>query len=95
MQIDRSTLNKIAHLARLELNERDAEQMMHDLTAVLNWVEKLNELDTEGIEPLTSMTQELNSFRQDEVQQHLDRQAALQNAPDHDGQYFRVPKVLE
>ncbi len=95
MKIDRETLHKIAHLSRLEFDEKDAEKMMQDMTNIVNWVEKLNEVNTEGVEPLTTMSHELNAFRQDKVGEQLSRQDALNNAPASDSEYFRVPKVLE
>lgn len=95
MKIDREQLNKIAHLARLEFDEKDAEKMMKDMTAIVDWVEKLKEVDTDGVEPLTTMTYEVNVFREDEVKEHLDHERALLNAPKKDADYFRVPKVLE
>jgi aspartyl-tRNA(Asn)/glutamyl-tRNA(Gln) amidotransferase subunit C len=95
MKINRDVLDKIAHLARLEFDEKDAGKMMKDMTAIVNWVEKLNEVDTEGVEPLTTMSHEVNSLREDEVKPHLDREEALKNAPKKDSDYFRVPKVLE
>ena len=100
MKITRELLDKIAHLARLELHEDEAEKMMHDLTEILNWVEKLQEVDTEGVEPLTTMSYEVNALREDELNQagnekHLDRERALLNAPQKNEEYFIVPKVLE
>ncbi|HYC84129.1 MAG TPA: Asp-tRNA(Asn)/Glu-tRNA(Gln) amidotransferase subunit GatC [Chryseosolibacter sp.] len=95
MKIDRELLDKIAHLARLEFDEKDAQKMMDDMTAIVNWVEKLNEVNTDGIEPLTTMSHEINVFRKDEVGNQLDHTLALKNAPKKDVDYFRVPKVLE
>jgi aspartyl-tRNA(Asn)/glutamyl-tRNA(Gln) amidotransferase subunit C len=95
MKINREVLDKIAHLARLEFDEKDADKMMKDMTVIVSWVEKLNEVDTEGIEPLTTMSHEINSFREDEVKPHLNHEDALKNAPQKDSDYFRVPKVLE
>lgn len=95
MKINRDVLDKIAHLARLEFDEKDADKMMEDMTAIVDWVEKLNEVDTEGVEPLTTMSHEVNSLREDEVKPHLDHEEALKNAPKKDSDYFRVPKVLE
>lgn len=95
MKIDRPLLDKIAHLARLEFDESDAEKMMADMTAIVEWVEKLNEVDTEGVEPLTTMSSEVNALREDKVGTHLDHDRALQNAPAKDSTYFRVPKVIE
>jgi aspartyl-tRNA(Asn)/glutamyl-tRNA(Gln) amidotransferase subunit C len=95
MKIDREVLDKIAHLARLELDEEDAEKMMHDMTQIVNWVEKLNEVDTTGVEPLTTMSHEINVMREDAVGDHIHREDALKVAPKKDDVYFRVPKVLE
>jgi aspartyl-tRNA(Asn)/glutamyl-tRNA(Gln) amidotransferase subunit C len=95
MKIDREALDKIAHLSRLEFDEKDAEKMMSDMTQIVNWVEKLNEVDTTGIEPLTTMSHEVNTMREDAVGEHLDRADALLSAPQKDDTYFRVPKVLE
>lgn len=95
MIIDKNLLSKIAHLARLEFDEKTAEDMMNDMSEILTWVEKLNELDTEDIAPLTTMSHEINAFREDVVHEHLSHERALQNAPKKDSDYFRVPKVLE
>ena len=95
MKIDRALLDKIAHLSRLEFEEKDAEKMMKDMTAIVDWVEKLKEVDTEGVEPLTTMSHEINVLREDEVKPHMSHEEALRNAPKKDADYFRVPKVLE
>ena len=95
MKINKELLQKIAHLARLEFDEDSQETMIRDMTHILDWVEKLNELDTEGVEPLTTMSQEVNVLREDVVAPHLSHDNALKNAPDRDEDYFRVPKVLE
>ena len=95
MKITREVLDKIAHLSRLEFDEKDAAKMMQDMTAIVDWVEKLKEVDTEGIEPLTTMSHEINVLREDKVREHLSHERALQNAPKKDEDYFRVPKVLE
>lgn len=95
MKIDRPLLDKIAHLARLEFEEKDTEKMMADMTAIVEWVEKLNEVDTTGVEPLTTMSGEVNMLREDEVGNHLSHERALQNAPKKDETYFRVPKVID
>jgi len=95
MHVDRATLDKIAHLARLEFDEKDAEKMIRDLDNIISFVEKLNEVNTDGVEPLTTMSHEINSLREDEVKPHLDHNIALKGAPKKDADYFRVPKVLE
>jgi aspartyl/glutamyl-tRNA(Asn/Gln) amidotransferase, C subunit len=95
MNIDQATLEKIAHLARLELKEEDKEKMLVDMTNMLNFVEKLQEVNTDGVEPITTMSYEINSLREDEVKPHLEHDRALRNAPKKDEDYFRVPKVIE
>ena len=95
MQIDRALLDKIAHLSRLEFDEKGAEKMMKDMSAIVTWVEQLNEVNTDGVEPLTTMSHEINVLREDEVKPHLSHEDALRNAPKKDSDYFRVPKVLE
>jgi aspartyl-tRNA(Asn)/glutamyl-tRNA(Gln) amidotransferase subunit C len=95
MKIDLNTVKKMAHLARLEFNEEGAEKMKQDMTQILDWVEQLNEVDTEGVDPITTMSSEVNVLREDVVGEHLSRERGLQNAPQKDSDYFRVPKVLE
>ncbi len=94
MKIDRATIHKIAHLARLEFDAEAEEALAQNMTEILDWVDQLNEVDTSDVEPMTNMTMEVNHFRPDKVGQHLDRKEALDNAPKKDDQYFRVPKVL-
>jgi aspartyl-tRNA(Asn)/glutamyl-tRNA(Gln) amidotransferase subunit C len=95
MKIDRALLDKIAHLSRLEIEDKDADKMMKDMTAIVDWVEKLKEVNTDGIDPLTTMSYEINVLREDEEREHLSHERALRNAPKKDSDYFRVPKVLE
>ena len=95
MKIDRPLLDKIAHLARLEFDEKDAAKMMSDMTAIVEWVEKLKEVNTDGVEPLTTMSHEVNVLREDEVKGSIAQTEALKNAPVHDEQFFKVPKVIK
>ena len=95
MKINRELLDKIAHLSRLEFDEKDAEKMMRDMSEIVEWVEKLKEVNTDGVEPLTTMSHEVNALREDEIGKHLDHERALLHAPKKDADYFRVPKVLE
>ncbi len=95
MKIDKTTIKKISHLARLEFDESSAEKMSKDMSQILDWVEQLNEIDTENIEPLTTMSSEVNVMREDIRGNHLEHEAGLKNAPKRDSDYFRVPKVLE
>ena len=95
MKIDKDTVDKIAHLARLEFNDADKEEIIKDMNNMLAFVEKLNELDTEGIEPLVYMTDETDHLRDDIAKLEITQKEALQNAPKHDSDYFKVPKVVE
>ncbi|MDX1904979.1 MAG: Asp-tRNA(Asn)/Glu-tRNA(Gln) amidotransferase subunit GatC [Thermonemataceae bacterium] len=95
MNIDKKTLQDIAHLARLEFQEESATQMMQELSKILSWMEKLNEINTENVSPLIHISQEINVLREDIAQNSLEHEKALLNAPKRDANYFRVPKVIE
>lgn len=95
MKIDEASIKKIAHLARLEFDENSIEKMSKDMSQILDWVEQLNEVDTSEVEPLTTMSSEVNVMREDKVGAHLDHEDGLKNAPKRDSDYFRVPKVLD
>ncbi|HRW97861.1 MAG TPA: Asp-tRNA(Asn)/Glu-tRNA(Gln) amidotransferase subunit GatC [Cyclobacteriaceae bacterium] len=95
MKIDRATLEKIAHLARLELDEKEVPKLLEDMSRMISFVEKLKEVDTAGVEPLTTMSHEINAVREDKIKNQLSTDDVLKNAPDQEGSYFRVPKVIE
>lgn len=95
MKVDHETLHKIAHLARLDVRPDEETELLNSLNGVLTWMEQLNEVDTTGVEPLTHISDETNVLRDDVVSNHLPREHALANAPQHDEQFFEVPKVLE
>jgi aspartyl-tRNA(Asn)/glutamyl-tRNA(Gln) amidotransferase subunit C len=95
MKITEDTVDKIAHLARLEVSTDEKEQLIGDMSRILSFMEKLNEVDTSNVEPLVYMTDEVNNFRKDEVVEIITHEEALQNAPEHDENYFLVPKVIE
>lgn len=95
MKIDQESLQKIAHLARLEVKPEEEAEMLSSLNSVLTWMEELNEIDTENVKPLTHITLEINALREDKVIPNISREQGLKNAPKQDGEYFRVPKVME
>ena len=95
MKIDNSTIDKLANLANLEFDKESKKEIIEDLNRVLNFVEKLNELDTKNAEPLVYMADEANVLRKDEVIQEITQEEALSNAPKKDSDYFIVPKVLK
>ena len=88
-------VDKLAHLARLQFNETEKNEIRSDLQRMIAFVEKLNELDLEDIAPLLHMNEEVNALREDEVKGSVTREEALKNAPLHDGQFFKVPKVIK
>ena len=95
MNIDKETVEKVAHLARLELAEDEKEMMIADMNKILGFMDKLNEIDTSGIEPLVYMTNEINTVREDVIKHEITHEEALLNAPKHDEDYFLVAKVIE
>jgi aspartyl-tRNA(Asn)/glutamyl-tRNA(Gln) amidotransferase subunit C len=94
MKIDKETIRKIAHLARLDVEEKNEEALYNDFNKILAWMDKLNEVDTEHVTPLIHMSEEVNVLRQDEALNTLKHEDALKNAPKKDSDYFRVPKFL-
>jgi aspartyl-tRNA(Asn)/glutamyl-tRNA(Gln) amidotransferase subunit C len=94
-KIDVKTVDEIAHLARLEFNEAAKEGIITDMNRMLDFVGKLNELNTDDIEPLIYMTQEQNVLREDTPEVTLTQKEALKNAPQKDTDYFKAPKVID
>lgn len=94
MQINNALISRLEKLARLQLGEAERIRLSSDLEHILDMVDTLRELDTEGVEPLIYMNDTENVFREDLVGRQLTQEEALQNAPKQDGQYFRVPKVI-
>ncbi len=95
MKIDINTVDKIAKLSRLEIAPEEKENVIKDLSKILSFMEKLNELDTTGVEPLVYMSAGVNITRNDVVKEVITHEEALQNAPDHDADYFKISKVIE
>lgn len=95
MKIDKETVDKIAHLARLELTETEKERSIEELSEILSFMEKLNELDTSGVKPLIYMNESVNVLRPDVVVQELTREEALKNAPLKNQEYIKVAKVIQ
>ena len=94
MKVDNQLVDKVAELAKLEFDAQAKQKMISEMDIFLSFVGKIEELDTEGVEPLIYMTQETNVLRNDEVGQHNTKEEALKNAPEKDSDYFKVPKVL-
>jgi aspartyl-tRNA(Asn)/glutamyl-tRNA(Gln) amidotransferase subunit C len=97
MAISKDTVRKLAHLSRLELSAKDEEKMSVDLGDILDWVEKLEEIDTDNIAPLGNVNEEPIELRDDVVDNYYTNAGkdALKNAPDKDDGHFIVPKVLK
>ena len=95
MKIDDVLVDKLSGLAKLEFDPESKQEIINDLNKIIRFVEKLNELDTEGVEPLTHMTEEVNTLRDDIAKTSITKEEALKNAPKKDSDYFIVPKVLD
>jgi aspartyl-tRNA(Asn)/glutamyl-tRNA(Gln) amidotransferase subunit C len=95
MEINDTLVDKLAHLSKLSFNGEEKEEIKKDLQRMIGFVEKLNELNLDGVEPLLHMSDGVNVFREDEVKGSICRDEALKNAPEHDGQFFKVPKVIK
>jgi aspartyl-tRNA(Asn)/glutamyl-tRNA(Gln) amidotransferase subunit C len=95
MEVNEALVDKLANLARLKFNETAKEEIRNDLQKMIRFVEKLNEVDTTGVEPLLHMSGNVNVLRADEVKGSISREAGLQNAPIRDEQFFKVPKVIK
>lgn len=94
MSVTRKEIEHIAELARLQLKENELEEYTLQLNKILDYVEKLNELDTENVKPLSHPVEGENVFREDELNPSVDREEALKNAPSKNDEFFKVPKVI-
>ena len=95
MEVNDKMIENLSNLARLEYSVSERDAIKKDLQRMIHFVEKLNELDTAGIEPLLHMSSETNVLREDQPLGSISRQQALSNAPSTDGIYFKVPKVIK
>ena len=93
--IERKDVEHVARLARLALTDAEIERMREQLNGILAYIEKLNALDTSGVEPTSHAVPLLNVMRDDEPGACLPRDEALANAPDRSGEFFRVPRIIE
>jgi len=94
MKITEETVDHIAHLARLEFQGERKDAIRQDLERIITFMDKLQEVDTENVDPLIFMTKEVNRLREDTAEKTLTQDEALKNAPRRDSDYFRIPKVL-
>jgi aspartyl-tRNA(Asn)/glutamyl-tRNA(Gln) amidotransferase subunit C len=95
MQVTDELIDKLAHLSRLKFEAKEKEEIKKDLENMIAFIDKLNELDTSGVKPLTHMTAATNVLREDEVKGSASREQALKNAPLHDGKFFKTPKAIK
>ncbi len=94
-KIDEAQVRKVAKLARLEVSNAEVAEFSGQLSAILEYVEKMNQLNTEGVEPPAHCLPISNVFREDAAKESLGTEKTLANAPDRDGDFFKVPKILE
>ncbi|MGD8780017.1 MAG: Asp-tRNA(Asn)/Glu-tRNA(Gln) amidotransferase subunit GatC [Ignavibacteria bacterium] len=94
MSVTLKDVEHIAKLARLKFSEEELKEFTGDMNKILEYMEKLNELDTENIEPLSHPVEQVNVFREDKLKESVDREEALKNAPKSDEEFFKVPKVI-
>ena len=95
MKIDKNTINKIARLSRIKLDDKESEDYIKDLNSILDWVEQLNEVNTENVEPLSNISSSILPNREDVSTDTNSREDILEHAPDKLEGFFAVPKVVE
>lgn len=95
MKVDNATVRNIAHLARIKVSDAEAKTLEGELNGILQWVEQLNEVETQGVEPMTCVTEMPVKMRKDEVTDGGYPEDIVKNAPEHAGAFFVVPKVVE
>ena len=94
MKITDEVINHLAHLARLQFSDEEKVELKQDLEKMIGFVEKLKEVNTAGVEPLMHITDAVNILREDEAEKIITKQEALLNAPQTDGKFIMVPKVI-
>ena len=95
MSIDLKTIKHISKLSRISVDEKRAEKLADDLNSIFEFIEKLNELKTDDVEPLTSIAETTLKFRSDEIKSKNIREQIIKNSPEDNEDYFVVPKVIE
>lgn len=95
MKIDQTLIDKLAKLSQLEFSPQAKAQMETDLSKIVAFVDKLEEVNTDNVEPLIYLNEDVNNLRDDQLGQHVSKQEALKNAPSKDSDYFKVPTVLK
>ncbi|MDP4283003.1 MAG: Asp-tRNA(Asn)/Glu-tRNA(Gln) amidotransferase subunit GatC [Bacteroidota bacterium] len=95
MEVNDALIEKLANLSRLEFVEEEKQEIKNDLEKMIGFIDKLNELDTTGVEPLLHMSENVNIFRKDVVSGSISTGEVFKNAPLHDDHFFKVPKVIK
>ncbi len=95
MSVDQTTVRHIAHLARIAISDKDASSLEGELNTILDWVEQLSQVDTQGVEPMTSVVHMEMKKREDVVSDGGYADAIVHNAPVYEETFFMVPKVIE
>jgi aspartyl-tRNA(Asn)/glutamyl-tRNA(Gln) amidotransferase subunit C len=95
MSVDAATVKRVAHLARISIDDARADQMAGELSKILGWVEQLGEVDTDGVEPLSAVIPNALRWREDVVTDGGIQDKVLANAPNAEYGFFAVPKVIE
>jgi len=95
VKINRETISKLASLSKLKFNDNEMDLISKDLSKMLDFINQLKNLDTDGVEPLIHINEEANNWRDDQIEGMLSQKAALSNSPNKDGTYFKLPKVLD
>jgi aspartyl-tRNA(Asn)/glutamyl-tRNA(Gln) amidotransferase subunit C len=95
MKLNRKDVEHVALLSRLDLSENELDKFTGQLDAILEYIDVLNQVDTSAVEPMAHVLEIRNVMRADVVQPSLPREAALQNAPDAEDGFFKVPKIVE
>ena len=95
MEVNNKLIEDLSRLAKLAFDEKSAEKMKGDLKKIISFVDKLSEIDTEGVEPLIYLSEDVNVLRTDEISNEVSQEDALKNAPQKDSDYFKVPTVLK
>jgi aspartyl-tRNA(Asn)/glutamyl-tRNA(Gln) amidotransferase subunit C len=95
MEVNEELINNLAQLSKLEFNDEEKNEIKNDLQKMIAFIDKLNELDTTGVEPLLHMSENVNMLREDEVKGSISTKEALKNSPLHNEHFFKVPKVIK
>ena len=95
MEVNDTLVDKLANLARLQFDNTEKSAIKNDLQRMIQFVEKLNGLDTTGVSPLLHMSDNINALREDEIKGSISREDGLKNAAKNDSQFFKVPKVIK